>query len=72
MEKSSKSQTKDKEGKSSLGEIQTTSAEWDTIDLSEIFSNQDMEMEISPNLDKRIIQMRRLNRYVHGREFCDT
>ena len=34
LEKSSESQTKDKEGKSSLGEIQTTSAEWDTTDLS--------------------------------------
>ena len=52
LEKSSKSQTKDKEGKSSLGEIQTSLAKWDTTDLSGILSNEDMEMEISPNLAK--------------------
>ena len=50
LEKSLESQTKDKEGKSSLGEIQTTSAEWDTTNLFGVFSNEDMEMEISPNL----------------------
>jgi len=48
--KSSESQTKDKEDKSSLGEIQTTPAELGTTDLSGVFSNYDMEMEISPNL----------------------
>ena len=50
LEKSSESQTKDKEGKSSLGEIQITSTDWDTTDFSGVFSNQDMEMEISLNL----------------------
>ena len=50
LEKSSESQTKDKEGKSSLGEIQITSTNWDTTDLSGAFSNQDMKMEISLNL----------------------
>ena len=50
LEKSSESQTKDKEGKLSLGEIQITSTDWDTIDISGVFSNQDMEMEISLNL----------------------
>ena len=39
LEKSSKSQTKDKEGKLSLGEIQITSTDWDTTDLSGVFSN---------------------------------
>ena len=50
LDKSSESQTKDKEDKSSLGEIQTTPAELGTTDLSGVFSNYDMEMEISPNL----------------------
>ena len=50
LDKSSESQTKDKEDKLSLGEIQTTPAELGTIDLFGVFSNYDMEMEISPNL----------------------
>ena len=50
FDKSSESQTKDKEQKSSLGDIQTPLAELGTTDLSGVFSNYDMEMDISPNL----------------------
>lgn len=50
LDKSLESQTKDKDEKSSLGEIQTILVELGTTDLSRVFSNYDIEMEISPNL----------------------